>query len=126
MKDLIATWTDYLVMAKRLGLDVTDPIIYRARQLVRRHDELVQRLGSAGMVHRAEELEKTYPKLPEICIQLKKYEYSSGKYKIIAPQRVEDILIEGEKLQHCINRQDRYFERMNSRESYILFFAENG
>lgn len=124
VKDLIATWTDYLVMAKRLGLDVTDPIIYRARQLVRRHDELVQRLGSAGMVHRAEELEKTYPKLPEICIQLKKYEYSSGKYKIIAPQRVEDILIEGEKLQHCINRQDRYFERMNSRESYILFLRK--
>ncbi|WP_373219929.1 PcfJ domain-containing protein [Ruminococcus sp. 5_1_39BFAA] len=34
------------------------------------------------------------------------------------------MLIEGQKLQHCIHQNERYFERMNKRESYILFLRK--
>lgn len=123
-KALVTTWKDYLLMAKRLEMDVVDPIVYRARELVRRHDELVRLIGNMDILRQAEEIEKTYPTLPEICKELQKYEYSSSGYKIIAPKRIEDILVEGRELQHCINKGSSYFGRMSSRESYILFLRK--
>ena len=126
IKDLVTIWEDYLIMAGRMGIDITDPIIYRARNLVQRHNELAKVLGDKSIVQQAEEIEQKYPVLPQICNELKKYEYSSGKYKILAPQRIEDILIEGQKLQHCIHKNDRYFERMSKKESYILFLRKSG
>ena len=125
IKDLLTIWEDYLIMAKRSQRDVTDPIIYRARYLVRRHNELAQILGDTDLVRQAEEMERKYPMLPQIMGELGKYEYSDEQYKIIAPRRTEDILLEGQKLQHCIHRNERYFERMNNRESYILFLRKS-
>lgn len=124
IKDLVTIWEDYLIMARRMRIDISDPIIHRARYLVRRHNELAQVLGDKSIIKQAEEIEGKYPMLPEICSELKKYEYSNARYKIVAPQRVEDILIEGQKLQHCIHQNERYFERMNKRESYILFLRK--
>lgn len=124
VKDLLNIWEDYLIMAKRSQRDVTDPIIYRARYLVRRHNELARILGDTNIVLQAEEIENKYPMLPQILGELGKYEYSDEQYKIIAPRMTEDILLEGQKLQHCIHRNDRYFERMNNRESYILFLRK--
>lgn len=121
IRDLLTTWHDYLIMAKRFGMDVTDPIVFRARELVRRHNELVERLGNVDIVKKAEELEKKYPLLSQVCAELKKYEYSNKDYQIIVPERVEDILIEGNELKHCIDRVEKYFERMHKQESYILF-----
>lgn len=121
IKDLITTWHDYLIMAKRFGMDVTDPIVFRTRELVRRHNELVERLGNVDMVKQAEELEEKYPHLSQVCAELKKYEYSNKEYQIIAPERAEEILIEGNELRHCIYQVEKYFERMHKRESYILF-----
>ena len=40
VKDLIKTWKDYLNMAIRVGVNVQDSVIYRARKLMQRHDEL--------------------------------------------------------------------------------------
>lgn len=123
-KDLLTIWEDYLIMAKRLQIDVSDPIIYRAGELVRRHNELAQSVGNTNILRQAEELEYSYPSLTQIYGELEKYEYSDKEYKIVSPRRTEDILIEGEKLRHCIDRNDRYFERMNHRESYILFLRK--
>lgn len=124
IKDLVTTWEDYLIMAERMGKDISDPIIYRTRYLVRRHNELAKMVGNRSIVREAEKIERTYPMLPEIYKDLKKYEYSDADYKIIAPQKTESILLEGEKLQHCIHRNDRYFERMKEKESYILFLRK--
>lgn len=125
VKDLLTIWQDYLIMAKRSQIDITDPIIYRTRNLVYRHNELAKTVGDKSVVLQAEEVESKYPMLPQICGELKKYEYSDTRYKIVAPQRVEDIIIEGRKLRHCIHNNDRYFERMSKRESYILFLRKS-
>lgn len=124
VKALLTIWEDYLIMAKRMNIDIDDPIVYRARYLVKRHNELVQVLGNKDIVLKAEEIEAKFPALPDICSSLKKYEYSNKEYKIIAPRRIEDIILDGRKLQHCIYKNDRYFERMNDRESYILFLRK--
>lgn len=124
IKALVTIWEDYLIMAERTGIDISDPIIYRVRYLVQRHNELAKVLGDKSIVKQATEIEQKFPGLPQVCKELEKYEYSDKKYKIIAPKRVEDILMEGQKLQHCIHNNDRYFERMSKRESYILFLRK--
>ncbi len=123
-KDLVGIWQDYLIMAKRTGIDISDPIVYRTRNLVERHNELIKVVGNKDIVKQGEETEKQYPALPQIFQDLKRYEYSGKEYKILAPRRVEDILIDSQKLHHCINNNERYFERMAEKESYILFLRK--
>ena len=35
--------------------------------------------------------------------------------------RIEQIIEEGQALKHCLDRSDRYFERIANQESYIVF-----
>ena len=67
-----------------------------------------------------------YPHIDEICQSLKeKYEYSDEEYMIVAPTGVEDIILEGNALAHCIANSDRYWDRIENRESYILFLRKS-
>ena len=42
----------------------------------------------------------------------------------MAPRGLGDILAEGDALHHCIASSDRYMERMERHESYILFLRK--
>lgn len=53
-----------------------------------------------------------------------KYEYWEEEYAIIFPNKIDDILAEGKALQHCIDKNNRYFERIAKRESFILFLRK--
>ena len=44
--------------------------------------------------------------------------------QVIAPKSIDDILYEGDTLHHCVNKTDTYFDRIVSKESYILFLRE--
>lgn len=122
VKGLLSTWKDYLTMAKRVHINVNDPIVYRAKDLERRHDEMVQMVKDKNLVLRAGDIAESFPQVDAICRELKeKYEYEGEDYQIIAPKGIEDILNEGNALHHCVDKNDNYFERINKRESYILF-----
>ena len=58
------------------------------------------------------------------CHLKEKYEFSDGEYQVIAPKSIDDILHEGDTLHHCVNKTDTYFDRIVSKESYILFLRE--
>ena len=47
---VLTTWSDYLAMAERLKIDTNDAIIYRVRELFKRHGELVERCRRKGSV----------------------------------------------------------------------------
>ncbi len=67
-------------------------------------------------------LEKKFPKCDGIYAKLhKKYEYSNGKYVIVVPKTIEDIVADGLALNHCTWRTERYYERIGTHESYIMF-----
>ena len=53
-----------------------------------------------------------------------KYEYADKKYQIIVPDKIEDIIVEGRVLGHCLDRSDIYFERIQKKESYIVFLRK--
>lgn len=123
--EILTVWWDYLSMAGRFGMDVDDPIVYRVRKLRQRHDELVERVKDEKMIERAEELQTAYPQTEQILQGLKGiYEYTDDLYSIIAPSSIAEILQEGRSLHHCVGDSDIYWDRINRRESYILFLRQ--
>ena len=121
-RDVIQTWSDYLGMAERLKMNTSDPIVYREKKLRQRHDELVKEVDDKERALRAVEISKKYPNIEAVLRKIKsKYEYEDETYSILIPGKIEDILAEGAALHHCIDKTDRYFDRINAQESYLMF-----
>lgn len=57
---VLQVWNDYLSMAKRLGMDIHDSIIYRTRDLQLRHKEAVLKIEEMKRGIRRRELEEKY------------------------------------------------------------------
>ena len=100
-------------MAIRVGVNVQDSVIYRARKLMQRHNEMIKEIEAKDLILRAGELEKKYPGLNRIC-----------RYQIVVPEKVDDILYEAKLMHHCVNNTETYYERMSQQESYILFLRK--
>ena len=125
VRETLTTWQDYLSMAQRLGIDTNDEIVYRAKLLRRRHDELVLRCKQADNEQQARDVLKTFPTVDKICQSIKdKYEYANEQFTIVVPTGVLDIIVEGEMLCHCLRGSDRYWDRIEKHESYILFLRK--
>ena len=121
-KELISTWYDYLFMAGRMNRDTTQELVYRPKDLIKSHDEALRVCSNGRMMKRAAELLKAYPDIEKIYQSIKhKYEYADKKYQIVVPEKVEDILKEGYALGHCLDRSNIYFDRIQRRESFIVF-----
>ena len=122
VQQVLVTWRDYLSMAERLGIDTNDEIIYRAKLLRQRHDELVIRCEQRDLAEQAAEVLTAFPNVDKICQSIKeKYEYSNEKYAIIVPDGTLDIIVEGSMLCHCVGSSDRYWDRIEREEAFILF-----
>lgn len=126
-KFVLDTWQDYLEMAKRLKLNVLQEINYKPRYLVEKHNKCIEIIGDANTAREANEICIKYPDVDDICQSLSdKYEYTGEKYSVVAPKQIEDILNDSNELNHCVaTSPDRYFERIQNRESYILFLRKN-
>lgn len=112
-------------MASRLKMDLGQEQIFKPKELIKAHDDLLALLGSKEIAMQAAEILEKYPDVDEICQQIKeKYEYGDKDYMVIAPDRIEDIINEGYILGHCLHRSEIYFDRIQTRESYILFCAK--
>lgn len=122
-KEVLTTWVDYLSMAVRLGIDTSDEIIYRARKLKQRHDELVERCNQRkDLALRAGEILQKYPQVEEHYRAVKEiYSHTGEDFTVLVPDRIEDIILEGERLHHCVGSSDRYWDRVQRKESYVLF-----
>lgn len=124
-REVLTTWADYLSMARRLKMDTNDAIIYRVRKLRQRHDELVELCGQKEKAIRAGGILGKYPHVEDICQEIKgTYGYAGKGYMVVVPSRIEEILEEGERLHHCVGGSDRYWERIERRESYVLFLRK--
>ena len=122
---IITTWSDYLSMAKRLKMDTNDEIIYRVNKLFQRHDELVERCHEKEVALQADEVSQKYPHIDDICVSIKeKYEYADDDYAVVVPSCIEEIIFEGRELHHCVATSERYWERIERRETYVLFLRK--
>lgn len=130
---VVNQWQDYMNMLARLGRKTDDEMMYRPRQLKRRHDECVEEINAQRIreemkrnaVERereAEKMRKRFPGAEEILKEIRgKYEYRDEEYIITVPRKLTDIIMEGQALHHCAGATDRYFDRIMQRETYICF-----
>lgn len=120
--NLLRTWEDYLTMAKEQGHDTKDAIVYRPKDLEQAHARVVAASARNDAKSEAEKYYKKYPEIKETMQKAKgRYSYSNSRYCMIIPEQIEDVLIEGRTLHHCISASDRYIGRMAAGETYIGF-----
>ena len=123
--ETVTTWKDYLSMALKFGMDVNDAIIYKASKLKQRHDELVLRGKIRDMEAEAKKVAEKYPHVEQTLTQIKDiYSYEGKDYCLIVPDRIVDIMVEGRNLNHCVATSDRYMDRIERRESYVIFLRK--
>ena len=122
---VIEQYADYMDMCKELKKDTSDEMVYRPRELKRRHDEAVVELEAREASIQAAEYAKKYPEAEKVLKQIRrKLEYKGTDYLVIVPKHIADIVAEGRFLHHCAGATDRYFDRIKSHETYICFLRE--
>ena len=123
--EIITTWKDYLNMAPKFGLKADNPYVYRAAKLKQRHDELVVRGMMKDLQKAADKTAKDYPHVEGILQEIHDiYSYQGEEYTVIVPQGILDIMVEGKALSHCVGTATRYLDRIERRESYIMFLRK--
>ena len=121
----LGTWADYLRMADKLGMQMELESVYKPKDVKKAHDEAVEPLQAKDLKKEAANMDKRFPKVKKVYPGLKKCEYSEGAYCIVAPKSSYDIVIEGKILKHCVHSCDYYWQRMENRETYILFLRKS-
>lgn len=133
---VITQWRDYLDMCRKEKKNLADDMVFRPRELKRRHAEIVAEIQKRQMIaemkrskERAKEaaarLREKFPAAEEILKELKpRLEYRNENYMIIVPAHLMDIVTDGAALHHCAGTSDRYFERIQTHETYICFLRK--
>lgn len=133
IKEILGQWADYMNMCEKLNKKTDDEMIFRPRELKRRHDECQEEINKQNMMKEMQENKKRYkeeskrmrdkfPEAEKILKEVKKkYEYENEEYKMIVPLELLDIVADGQALHHCAGSSDRYFDRICQRETYICF-----
>ena len=126
-------YLDYIAMCEACDKDMTDEMVYRPRELKRRHDEVVvdkQQIEILRAMENnqdaqeafAQEMRDKYPTAEQTLSKIRnRYEYENEEYKIIVPETLVDIVKEGRALHHCAGSSERYFNRIEAEETYICF-----
>lgn len=124
-KQVIDQYQDYMNMCKKLNKDTNDPMIYKARELKRRHDECVLEIKRREADIKASEYSERYPEAEGVLKEIKeKFSYTGEEYFIRVPEKIIDIVLEGRFLHHCAGATDRYFDRIKDHETYICFLRK--
>lgn len=119
-------WNDYVSMMQKMKMDCSKELLLKPKDLLIAHNELVTRISLKDSKKEISEKEKKYKEAQKLMKsgELRKYEYEDEKYCIIAPTGIADIYEEGLTLKHCIHTCDIYFQRIDIRETYLLFLRK--
>ncbi|MCM1326940.1 MAG: PcfJ domain-containing protein [Bacteroidales bacterium] len=122
IKQILDQYEDYLEMCRNFHKNIEDEMVYRPRELKRRHDEMVLLTEKQEAQIQADEYTKKYAEAEAVLQSIReKYEYAGEKFFIVVPSRIVDIVLEGRMLHHCAGATDRYFDRIKQNETYICF-----
>ena len=89
-------WKDYLNMAQRLDLDLTEETVAMPKDLKERHDTYSTMIKLQASAEARKKYRKRYEALR------KKYEFRLGDLCIVVPDSGEAIVAEGKTLHHCV------------------------
>lgn len=132
-KRVLEQWADYLSMCQAQNKSLDEELFYKPKNLKQRHDELVtdgQRLDIVKRMNtdpklrqqEAEKMEEKFSGASAVMKEVKeKYEFAADGYRMIMPESPVEIVREGYALHHCAGSSERYFNRIENRETFIGF-----
>ena len=120
----LITWRDYYNMAEAEKWNVEAQQIGWPKDLKDAHMEAILAVNGSSIKAKTEILKKKWPKVNSILPQTKKFEYKHGKYQIVAATCIEDMVREGTALNHCMDRADFYYDRIEKYEAYPFFLRK--
>lgn len=113
---------DYLDMAEERGADLTDDIIRANSRMIEFHMTYLEEKNRKEDKNRLRKLQKKFPNIKKDYKQNSALmAWENQHFVILVPKGIMDILQEGRAQHHCVAASDTYFDRMNKRESFILF-----
>lgn len=130
---VLEQWADYLSMCKVQEKSLDKELFYKPKDLKQRHDQLVTDKQKLEIVKRmemdpevrqqeAKKMEEKFPAATAVMKEIKeKYEYAAEGYRMIMPESPIEIVREGFALHHCAGSSERYFNRIENRETFIGF-----
>lgn len=122
---MVGEWRDYMDMAEKLDLDTSKEMIHRPKDLKGRHDELSMLIAQKKDELERDRIEGLYPEVIPTCERIRPfYEWNDGTYAVRVPRGAYDIIREGKLLRHCVGSTDRYFDRIATSESYVMFLRK--
>lgn len=124
--DILSDWMDYISMMKKLKMNIHNEQLLKPADLESAHNELVARMDMEKQEEKIKEMQEKYPGVDEVCTSLDRYEYANERFTIIAPEGVKDIFFEGVTLKHCIHTCEIYFNRIEQKESFLMFLRRVG
>lgn len=125
VNEVINQYADYIRMCETLKKDISDEMIFRPRELKRRHDEAVAAIERQKAQIKADEYSEKFSAAETVLKEIKsKFEYAGETFFIKVPERIVDIVTEGNYLHHCAGATDRYFDRIKQHETYICFLRK--
>lgn len=104
-------YIDYLDTLELIGEEITTWQQQYPKDLTVAHDIAVE--TSNAMKYEAEN--ESYHK---IVNKLEKLEYEDDNFKLVVPKEIEEIVLEGQELEHCIKS---YIPRVLEKETVVLF-----
>lgn len=123
-REVVSEYRDYIDMCRRLKKQLDNEMIYKPKDIQIAHNACLAMIKYEDAAERAEEVRKKYPEAEHVLYLAQKYAYTGEEYMIIIPQKIEEIVMEGMVLGHCIDRTDIYFDRIQSRRSILAFLRK--
>lgn len=123
-QDVGASYNDYLRAIKKLGLDLNDTKNVFPNDFKRMHDLRINEYASLKAKEKAEERKKLNEKFMAAAKKVSSFAFRNDKYSIIIPERIEDLVREGEMLSHCVGRMG-YDSKMANGDCVIAFVRLN-
>lgn len=108
----VTSYIDYIKMAGSLKYDLKNDVVLYPKNLKKAHDDAVKNYNAMQHAEQIKSMEKLTQRLE------KTYGYSNGKFSIIVPQSMDEIIAEGKALSHCVGA---YASRHAEGKTVILF-----
>lgn len=118
--DEIREYRDYLNMAKARGMNISDEIVYRNKKWRTFHAQYIEEKEADEDKKINEKYQNIVNDYEENC---REFQAAAEGYLFLVPRSASDIRNEGRLQHHCVGRAG-YIEKMNKRESFIIFLRK--
>ncbi|MBI4856148.1 MAG: PcfJ domain-containing protein [Acetobacterium woodii] len=124
VNSMIGTYFDYINMARQEEWDLSEKHNLWPKNLIARHDQLVDIINKKKDEERMKKLRKENRLIKQRQKRIDDHYYFEDQgFLIKAPAEAKDIIQEGQKLGHCVGG-DSYIRRHATGETMILFIRE--